>query len=587
MEYPMETVTLKKETAAVDNPGMSKHLPVGEMTFDSTGSLRIKFHKNYGSLEQIRATLQMLKRLDNFRFWIPNIERLEMQDNRLCLSYTQSQNHLIPFTSILETWQKNHQLNIPLFIPLAEFLVKCSLELKETGISAIPFSPLLLFNVTGFPNAWRVVVLPYPDNKISNWAQADPLNWQWVSADTVLEGKMPDEGFLCGAVLHYCLVGNSFPVLLPQQEKFRWLLKGRIGCLNSLNRKLSAALPSSFSDEKENLINLITNWLRPGNSIQSGIVSPQKNLEKLGKDFSSYRLATRWEYEGRPGIALDLLLTCADFSSPEEITWDVIARLKEKKGDLKGGLDARLKALKLGAPGAERNAIHFLRRIANGKLSMERFTFLEDAFSRVDKAFPKTAEEFHVMEIAHLEARYLQKNSGALKRLKKDFSDSWNQLLRIMLIARIFCLQKKYPSVSKHCKMGMEILNKLPHHGLNKGRYVLSYLQILDGIANFGAVGSLDVSYLKDAFAHFTRALDMAIDIKAEDLIKIGSHWLIFLEKSAVHFPPKISQTLTIGISSYISNKKKAGFYIPLNFEEIPSIPWYDEYLLFPDLSFE
>ena len=135
--------------------------------------------------------------------------------------------------------------------------------------------------------------------------------------------------------------------------------------------------------------------------------------------------------------------------------------------------------------------------------------------------------------------------------------------------------------------MGMEILNTLSHQGLNKGRYVLSYLQILDGIANFGAVGRLDVSYLKDAFAHFTSALDMAIDIKAEDLIQIGSHWLIFLEKSAVHFPPKIRQTLTIGISSYISAKKKAGFDIPLNFEDMPSIPWYDEYLLFPDLSFE
>jgi hypothetical protein len=106
---------------------------------------------------------------------------------------------------------------------------------------------------------------------------------------------------------------------------------------------------------------------------------------------------------------------------------------------------------------------------------------------------------------------------------------------------------------------------------------------MLDGIANFGAVGRLaDVSYLIDAFARFTGAMDVAVEIEADDLLEVVSHWLVFLENYAVHFPQKIRQTLKTGINVYLAVKKMVGVIIPDNFEEIPSIPWYDEYLLFP-----
>ncbi len=578
----METVKPEREPMEEENLGMTRRLPVGEMMFNGNGDLTIKLFRNYIKTEHVRSALQTLKCLDNLRFWIPEIERLEMRDNRLCLSYPRVHVHSRPFINIVEKWHVNPRLQIPLFIDLAEFLVKGTRELKQTGVSTLPFSPLLLFNVTGNPNTWRVVVLPFFDSKISDWAQADPLTWQWVSCETVLEGKVPDEDFLCGAVLHYCLVGDLFPELLTRQEMFKRLLKGRLGRFTALDQAFAAALPNTLAEEGENFIKLIKNWLRPGQSVHLNKKPPQKYLEKLRKDFSSHRLAARWEYEERPDIALDLLLNCADFARPEEVTWDVVARLKEKKSDWEGGLDARLKALKFGEADAERNAIHFLQRFANVRLNMERYKFLEEAFYKVDAVIPETTDEFHVLQMAHLEAKYLQKKTGALKRLKKDFSDSWNQLLCIMLMARIYCLQKKYPSVSRLCKKGVEIVNELPQQGLNKGRCVLSYLHILDGIANFGAVGCFGVSYLIDAFARFTGAMDVAVEIEADHLIEIAARWLVFLKKYAAHFPPKICQTLKTGISAYFMTKRRAGSEIPLNFEEIPSIPWYDEYLLFP-----
>jgi hypothetical protein len=584
----MENPKTKKEPREVKNVEMLINLPVGEMMLKNDGDLGIILYKTYSKQEQVRTALQKLKYLDNSRFWIPDIEG-EMEGSRLYLSYPRIHAHLKPFIDIVKNWQENPQLSISLFIDLTEFLVKCSQELNQTGVFTLPFSPLLIFNVIGNPNTWRVVVLPFFDNKIVDWAQADPLSWQWVSWETVLEGKLVDEDFLCGAVLHYCLAGDLFPELLTRQEKFKRLLEGRVGRFNALNQAFAAALPTTLAEEGEIFCKLIKNCLKPESSTPLNKELHQKYLEKIEKDFSPIRLATRWEYEGKPNIALDLLLTYADFARPDRVPWYVIARLKEKKGDWEGGLDARLKALIFGQDEAVHEAIHYLRRRANVKLGTEKYTFFREAFYTLEASFPRAIDDFHVLQMAHLEARYLQNKIGALKRLKNDFSDSWNQLLRIMFMARILCLQEEYPSVSRLCKKGIQIVNELlvnelPQQGFNEGRYVLSYLQILDGIAHFGAVGRLsDESFLIDAFAHFTGAMDVALEIEADDLIKIASHWLIFLEKCADNFPPKICQTLKTGINVYFMIKKITFGIIMDNFKELPSIPWYDEYLLFPD----
>jgi hypothetical protein len=306
----------------------------------------------------------------------------------------------------------------------------------------------------------------------------------------------------------------------------------------------------------------------------------------LEKDFSIDRLAARWEYELKPDVALELLLNYSDFVGQKSIPWGMVARLKEQDGDWEGGLDARLKALTFGEDDAVRNAIGCLFRIAGLEAVTGGHSFFVEAFNKVDAALCKPLEGFHVLQMAHLEARYLQEYSGAQERLKKDFSDSWNQLLRLMILARILCTREEYPTVSSLCKKGIRIVNKLNDQGLNEGRYVLSYLQILDGIAHFGAVGRLsDVSYLIDSFACFTAALDVAMGIDAGELIETGTHWLIFLENHAALFPPNICRTLTTGIDVYLKMKIGAGFEIPVEFEGIPSLPWYEENLLFPSLS--
>lgn len=562
---------------------VSIRLPVGEMDHGSDGSMHIRLSKDQSSTTQMRNYLQTLHCLDNSRFWIPDTDRMEMKDGRLGLYYPRLNSDSKPFFTIVESLQKNPQIGIPIFIELAKFLVECSRELYKTNIPTLPLSPLILFYTSNSSNPWRMAILPFIDSKLCDWAQADPLNWQWIFPDVVLKGERINEDFFYASVIHFCLVGDIFPGLLSRQEKFERVLKGRIGDFSKLNQAIFEALPTTLVEERENLIQHLREWLEIKNTINADQEQIQKCLEQFERDFSAKRLASRWEYEGKPEVALDLLSTYAYFAASEKIPWDVIGRLKEKKSDWEGGLNSRLRALEFGQADAIRDALQFLYRIADMRKDSEKYLFFTDAFNKLTSCLPHVLDEFHILQIAHLEAWYLGEKTGALKRLEKNFNDPWNQLLQSMIIARLLCLQKEYPSVSRHCKKGIGIVNKLPDQGLNKGRYVLSYLQILDGIANFGAVGSIgDVSYVIDAFACFTGALDMALAIEAEDLIAIGAHWLIFLDSYAEHFPPKICRTLKIGINAYLNTKKKSGFEISLTSEIIPLIPWYDELLVFP-----
>jgi hypothetical protein len=564
------------------------HIAIGEMIFTTGGCLKIKLYKEYSKPGKIRTYLQNLKRLDNSRFLVPDADQMEMQDGRLYISISPVPNQLIPFSIVVKSWQKNPQIRIPVFIELARFLVESSRELNQEGISTLPFSPLFLFYTSDSNNPWRILVLPFFDNGIGDWALADPLNWQWISANTVLAGEIHNASYLCGCVLHYCLSGDLFPDLLNNQEKFERLLKGRTGRFSNLNRILWAALPATLAEERENFKQILTGLLESNSEIHTDSEQPQKYLEELEAKFSANRLASRWEYEGKPDVALDLLLTYADYTVPGKVPWSMIARLKEQKGDREGGLDARINALKFDANDAERDSIYYLHRLANVidgaslKVTGE-YAFFKEAFYKIESVLPGNIDEFHALQMAHLETRYLRENNSALKRLDKDFNDPWNQVMRLMIMSRILNFQKKYPSVSRLCKKGIQIINKLPDQGLNNGRCVLSYLQILDGIAHFGAVGQLgDTSYLIDAFSRFTGALDVAVAIEAEDLINTSTQWLVFLEQYAVHFPHEICKTLKIGINAYLTAKKKAGFEIPANIEGIPSIPWYDENLFFP-----
>jgi hypothetical protein len=584
----METAMEKKNPPHVKGPGIKIRIPVGEMEYSDNESIRIKLDKHYSKPGQIKAHLQALKRLDSSRYLLPNLQEIKMKEGRLYLSYPQVLHKRIPFTDILSTWQKNPQIQIPVFLHLAKFLVSCSQQLRQAGIALLPFSPLFLFYTLCSYGPWHLILLPVSDIKIGDWAQADPLSWQWISSKTLLEGSLTTESILYASILHFCLSGDLFPELLTRQEKFKHLLKGWTKPRPAFYITLSDALPISLDEERKNFEKVTENLLNPNHSIHSDKELFQTCIETLEKDFSIYRLASRWEYEHKTDVALELLLNYSDFAGQESIPWRMVARLKEQDGDWEGGLDARLKALKFDEDDAVRNSICCLFRIATLEAVTGGHSFFVEAFNKVNSALCRPLEEFHALQMAHLESRYLREYDKAQERLRKDFSDPWNQLLRLMIRARILCIQEEYPAVSSLCKQGVRIINKLHNQGLNKGRYVLSYLQILDGIAHFGAVGRLsDVSYLINAFDCFTAALDVALGIDADDLIENGVHWLIFLENHAALFPPNICLTLTAGIDVYLRAKIATGFEIPVKFDKIPSIPWYDENLLFPSLSIQ
>lgn len=575
----------KKEPSHIKGPGISIRIPVGEMEYSDDESICIKLDKRYSKPGQIKTHLQALSRLDSAQYILPNMQEIKMKDGRLNLVYPRVLLHRIPLTDIIGDWQKNLQIQFPVFIHLAKFVVSCSQQLREAEITYLPFSPLFLFCTSNSNNTWQLLILPIPGIKIGDWAKADPLSWRWITSRTLLEGDVPNESFLFASILHFCFANDLFPELLTRQEKLKRLLMGWAVLHPAFKRILPTALPISLDEERQNFEKVITDLLNPNHALHSNNKQFQTCIETLEEDFSISRLAARWEYELKPDIALELLLNYSDFVGQKSIPWGMVARLNEQDSDWEGGLDARLKALVFGEDDAVRNAICYLSRIARVKAGTDEHFFIE-AFNKVEESLCTPFEEFHVLQMAHLEARHLRKFAAAQKRLKKNFSDSWTQLLRLMILARILCIQEEYPSVSSLCKKGIRIVNKFNDQGLNEGRYILSYLQILDGIAHFGAVGRLsDVSYLIDAFACFTAALDVAVGIRASDLIESGAHWLIFLENHAALFPPNICRTLTTGIDVYLSMKIGAGFEIPVEFEGIPSIPWYDENLIFPSLS--
>jgi hypothetical protein len=473
-------------------------------------------------------------------------------------------------------------MRLPLFVHLVNFVVESCQQLMNAGLQNGLVSPACLFHTADPVNSWRMLVLPTLNMSLGDLAQADPLTWYWTTPEQLFAKEAVNENYLAGSVLHSCLVGELFPKLLTKREKFQRFMTGRVGLFPNLSKAITSALPGTFTEEGEKLYKFISASLTPQGSSHLDHEQTQQYLQQLADELSAYRLALRWEYEGQPDVALELLCNYAESVAPQNMPWGTIARLKEKAHDLDGTLDAMLKALQFKESDAVRNAINYLYRVAAVYAGLENELFFEAAFNKIDYALPDMIDERFALQLAYLEVRYLKSDERALLRLERNFHEPWHQVLKLLIKARIVNFQKAFPSVSKLCKQGIGILSKMPGKGGDDVRYAISYFLILNGIAHVGAVGRFDdPSYLIDAFSHFARALDQAVEIQENELFNTGAHWLAWLENYAVLFPPRICQTLMTGIKAYLEIKKIAGFEISVFFDEIPSLPWYKEELFF------
>lgn len=545
------------------------------------GGLVVHLHGDHGKLDKGTSTSGELKHLDARYFFDCRVDTIEEQ--KLCLSYPGINSNMYLFTDVAKTWRQHPRVRVPLYISLVYFLSQSLERFQGLDIALVPPSPITLFYTPELPGNWRLLPVPLLSNGLGDWAAADPQTWQWIPPAMLFAQEPVDESLLVGRVLHSCLVGDLYPPLLSDREKFQRFLTRRVGAQRVVSRAVRSALPDSLAVEGEQLVEVILNSIVADRAVQANNQQPRNDIERIGRELSAHRLALRWEYEGKFGIALDLLSIYADLVNPRAVPWETIARLKEKQHDWKGGFEARLKALEFDPAEAVRNAILYLRRIVVTQPEPANNADVKELLEKIDQALSQNSPGLYDLQLAHLELRYLDSPDKALRRIERNYREPSNRLLQILIRVRVYCAQNQYPVVSKLCKQGVKILAQTPDREGQGTRNAMSYLLMMDGIAHFGAVGQYkDVSYLIDAFSGFTQALDLAVEVQADDLIYIGSHWLVFLQGLAAHFHPQIQRTLITGINAYLYTKKLAGVEIPESFEGIPSLPWYSESLFFP-----
>jgi hypothetical protein len=121
----------------------------------------------------------------------------------------------------------------------------------------------------------------------------------------------------------------------------------------------------------------------------------------------------------------------------------------------------------------------------------------------------------------------------------------------------------------------------MPEKGGRAGVYAASYLALLDGVANIGAVSIYkNASFYSDAFEAFARALDLAIQANHDGLIQSCLRWFGWLGQftTAAAGPPL--SLLCTGIDAVLRSHGLSRE--SLSAARAPEIPWYDEFQLFP-----
>lgn len=550
-------------------------LPLGRLVTDHE-HLRVTLVLDAGARLRTRAVFDRLDREATDWFCLPRT--IEETPDSLVLAYALDASSLA-FSAAVPRWRTALAVHLPELIAMARYLERCAEALAKVADTVAIAPGWLRWFPTGPARGgrFRLLAVPLVGIGLADWASASPETWSWLSNDVLLGRPAPHAGaHAVGAALYTAIAGELFPVR-PVSERFRRALRGQAGAPGAFARAALVAVPSSFTDEAGALAALVTGLLSP-----EPPAGWRDQLAQLGEQLGAHRTAVRWEYEGKIRIARQILERFAVTVPRHEVPWEVLARLRDRDGDGQGALAAALEALGDGDPDAARGLLRQLRRVAREVDGREpggdpgTAAWIASAIAALDQLGDQLGDLGRI-HLAHIEARYLGRASAAGGRLVRRAAGTWDEILRCTLLARLHAGAADWTYVAKLCEDTRLAIRAMPLAGGTLGAYTTAYLDYLDGVAHFGAVGMYsDSGYLADAFERFVAALGRALEICAADdeLVVAVIDWLDWVGSVAHHLQLPAARAIGRGINAYLA---ALGSQRGTGRRGVPPLIWFDE----------
>lgn len=519
---------------------------------------------------------------------------VQLEDELLVLEYELTPS--LPFSAALPRWRASLAQHVPELIAMARYLDGCARELERLELPVMLAPAWLRYAPAGV--AWpagpfRLIAVPWIEAPLAEWARASTEAWAWTPGRALLGRREPAaDGYAIGTALYTALAGELYPPL-PPAEQFRRALRGHVGAPVALEQVVRAALPASFADEARALAVLVTELIAP-----EPPPDWRGRLEQLGAQLGARRTAVRWEYEGRFDTARAILERLAATAPKEHVPWEVLARLRSRRQDPGGALAAAIVALDGGdgdgGAAALRELVRWMRRIARGGAADRSPAapwrdLLARAVDAVDQHGGKL-DDTDRLQIAHVEARYMGRHDEAMRRLAAHAKGAWTEALRRAILARLLVGAAEWTQAARLCNEVRLAVQGMPACGGAPGAYLIAYVDYLDGVAHFGAVGQYeDPGYMADAFSRFVAALDGAHEVcePGDPLIAASVHWLSWIGSLARQLRIPTADTIQIGVDAYLSARGLVSLLSDEQRREVPPLVWYDEdrLLAFPEES--
>jgi hypothetical protein len=468
-------------------------------------------------------------------------------------------------------------------------------DLAGTGFGDVLVALATVRCVPGAPEPWRFVPIPTRGTALADWARADPDTYLWSTPESLIAGAAVDPVHVLGAVLHHALAGPPVPGFLPNREKCARVLRGRIGLPLRLGTALRGSLPSSLDEDAATLERMILDCLEPIPNARPGAAAVRQRLTSLAERLSAERLIRYWGFENQPAIVARLSALVPGHSSPQggaspsagpgstpaaASPWDEQVPILVQRGDLAGALDAAWNDISENGPARIRFYLAVVQRMAARAPGPS--TDVRGAIDRLVDGFGGRLDESDVLRLGHIRMRYLGEKADRLGVSHRKFESRWNAATALLMQARLLLTTgQAYNQVSRLCKESRSLYESMPEKGGRAGVYATSYLALLDGVANIGAVSTYkNASFYNDAFEAFARAIDLAIQANHDGLIQSCLRWFGWLGQfTAAAAGPPLS-LLSTGIDAVLRSHGLSRE--SLGAARAPEIPWYDEFQLFP-----
>lgn len=546
-------------------------LPVGVLEEQPNRRVRVTMPMNARTRALVHSIVERLDGVAADWFWIPTT--VDETGSDLVLEYGLETDHSMSFTDALPRFRGAPAVHLPELVEMACYLDACLRVLERVEVTALIAPAVLRYAPDRDHGAWRMMVVPLVDVSVRDWATASPEAWMWTPSRALLGRSAANaSAYAIGAALCTAILGDLFPAHLPSSLRFRRALRGWIGRPSRVPAAIREALPASFTDEAAALAALSLALLEP-----SPPSDYQALLAQLGEQLAPYRTAVRWEYEGKIEVARGVLERLAATAPKQQVPWDVLSRLRGADQDHGGALQAAIDALGSGED-AVRDLAAVTRRLAHSRPPAETRPMIEKAVAAIDQLGARLGDAGR-LHFAHIEARYLGRFAEGLHRLAAPAKNPWDNVLRQTLMARFYAGRSEWAHAGRLCKEARTATQAMPLAGGDLGRYLVAFIDYLDGVAHYGAVRQYnDPGYIADAFSKIVASLDATTTVcdPSDPLIEANIHWLHWIGDLAHQMNIDSAQTIRTGISAYLSAQGLTHRISEQQRREAPPLVWYD-----------